>query len=94
MPRSPHFFNITLIPTIPHSRMVVPNSDRLLVDVIGQLEETVKKTPTDCILWTKLLDQVIIKDKEEQVRSTFDEYLSIFKFDVCIRHSKKKTEKC
>lgn len=64
--------------------MVVPEDNQNQpLDIIGQLQLAVKNNPTDYILWTKLLDQVIIKDLEDQVRATFDEYLSIFKFDVC-----------
>lgn len=55
------------------------------LDVIGQLEEVIEAQPWNYLLWSKLIDQVILKDKEEQVRSTFDKYLSIFKFDVCIQ---------
>lgn len=65
--------------------MVVPeNSEHPPLDLIGQLEAAVAQTPTDYASWTKLIDQVTIKDEEEKVRSTFDKYLSIFKFDVCI----------
>lgn len=63
--------------------MVHENKDRLSLDVIGRLEEDLEKNPLDYATWSKLLDQVIIKDKEEQVRSTFDRYLSVFKLDVC-----------
>lgn len=51
-------------------------------DVIGQLRRTVDTRPTDYLLWTKLLDQVLIADQEDQIRATFDKYLGIFKFDV------------
>lgn len=52
-------------------------------DIITQLKQTVEKSPTDHGLWTKLIDQVLIKDQEDLVRSIFDNYLAIFKFDVC-----------
>lgn len=53
-------------------------------DVIGQLRRTVDTRPTDYLLWTKLLDQVLIADQEDQIRATFDKYLGIFKFDVSV----------
>lgn len=72
--------------------MVVPkNNENPPLDLISQLEATVAKTPTDYSSWTKLIDQVTIKDEEEQVRSTFDKYLSIFKFDVCIPSNRRKS---
>lgn len=55
---------------------------KMSLDVIGQLEEVVESQPWNYTLWSKLIDQVVLKDKEEQVRSTFDKYLSIFKFDA------------
>lgn len=64
--------------------MVVPeDTEHTPLDLLGQLEAVVAKSPTDYGSWTKLIDQVTIKDEEEKVRSTFDKYLSIFKFDVC-----------
>lgn len=56
--------------------------ERLSLDVIGQLEDAVEQDPLDYKSWTKLIDQVVLKDKEEQVRSVFDRYLAIFKFDA------------
>lgn len=64
--------------------MVHEKKDRLALDVIGQLEEDIERNPLDYAAWSKLLDQALIKDKEEQVRLAFDKYLSIFKLDVCI----------
>ncbi|GEQ67140.1 hypothetical protein JCM33374_g803 [Metschnikowia sp. JCM 33374] len=61
--------------------VVADNQKRMSLDVIGQLEEVVESQPWNYTSWTKLIDQVVLKDKEEQVRSTFDKYLSIFKFD-------------
>ncbi|KAM9930723.1 hypothetical protein OXX59_000318 [Metschnikowia pulcherrima] len=52
------------------------------LDIIGQLEEVVEAQPWNYTSWSKLIDQVVLKDKEEQVRATFDKYLSIFKFDA------------
>lgn len=57
---------------------------RLSLDVIGQLEDDLEADPLDYNKWTKLIQQVLAKDKEEQVKSVFNKYLSIFKFDVCI----------
>lgn len=56
--------------------------ERLSLDVVGQLEDAVLQDPLDYKSWTKLIDQVIVKDKEDQVRSVFDRYLAIFKFDA------------
>lgn len=56
--------------------------ERLTLDVIGQLEDAVEQDPLDYKSWTKLIDQVILKDKEDQVRSVFDRYLAIFKLDA------------
>lgn len=56
--------------------------ERLSLDVIGQLEDAVEQDPLDYKSWTKLIDQVILKDKEDQVRSVFDRYLAIFKLDA------------
>lgn len=57
---------------------------RLSLDVIGQLEDDLEKNPLDYEKWNKLIQQVLTKDKEEQVRNVFNNYLNIFKFDVCI----------
>ncbi|ODV78094.1 Suf-domain-containing protein [Suhomyces tanzawaensis NRRL Y-17324] len=54
---------------------------RLTLDVIGQLEDDLELNPLDYVKWNKLIRQVLNKDKEEQVRSVFTKYLSIFKFD-------------
>ncbi|KAK6465046.1 hypothetical protein DFJ63DRAFT_5057 [Scheffersomyces coipomensis] len=54
---------------------------RLSLDVIGQLEEDLEQNPLDYGKWNRLIKQVLIKDKEEQVRSVYDKYLNIFKFD-------------
>ncbi|OBA17022.1 hypothetical protein METBIDRAFT_33849 [Metschnikowia bicuspidata var. bicuspidata NRRL YB-4993] len=63
--------------------MVLADSkNRMSLDVIGQLQEVVEAQPWNYSLWSKLIDQVVAKDKEEQVRATFDKYLSIFKFDA------------
>lgn len=56
--------------------------ERLSLDVVGQLEDAVLKNLLDYKSWTKLIDQVVLKDKEDQVRSVFDRYLAIFKFDA------------
>lgn len=66
--------------------MVVPESSSgPPLDLVKQLEQAVEESPTSHGLWTKLIDQVLMKDQEDLVRSTFDNYLSIFKFDVCIK---------
>ncbi|EGV60354.1 mRNA 3'-end-processing protein rna14 [Yamadazyma tenuis] len=54
---------------------------RLALDVIGQLEDDLKANPLDYAKWNKLIKQVVAKDKEEQIRKTFDKYLSIFQYD-------------
>ena len=63
--------------------MFIPQnkSKRLSLDKIGQLEEDLELNPLDYNKWQKLIDQLIIKDNQEQVRNTFDKYLKIFKFD-------------
>lgn len=55
--------------------------ERLLLDVIGSLEDALEQNPLDYKKWSQLIDQVVAKDKEEQVRATFDKYFSIFPFD-------------
>lgn len=73
--------------------MVVADAPkRMSLDIIGQLEEVVEAQPWNYTLWSKLIDQVVLKDKEEQVRATFDKYLSIFKFDVCIHETLSSPE--
>ena len=57
---------------------------RLALDVIGQLEDDLDVNPLDYEKWNKLIQLVLSKDKEEQVKTVFNKYLSIFKFDVCI----------
>lgn len=56
---------------------------RLTLDKIGQLEEDLEQNPLDYNKWNRLIDQVIAKDNQEQVRSVFSKYLAIFKHDVC-----------
>lgn len=55
------------------------------LDVIGELEDELAVNPLDLTKWTRLIKQVLVKDKEEQVRLVFDKYLAIFKFDVCMK---------
>lgn len=59
-------------------------SKKLSLDKLGQLEEDLKLNPLDYSKWQRLIDQLIIKDNQEQVRNTFDKYLKIFRFDVCV----------
>lgn len=54
------------------------------LDVIGQLEDDLENDPLNYNKWKSLLTRVLAKDKEEQVKSIFNKYLAIFKFDVCI----------
>lgn len=62
--------------------MVVPEKkERLSLDVIGQLEEELELDNLNHKKWSQLIDLVIKKDKEEQVRLVFDKYLEVFKFD-------------
>lgn len=56
--------------------------ERLLLDVIGTLEDAVEKNPLDYKKWSQLIEHVVAKDKEEQVRATFERYFSIFRFDA------------
>lgn len=56
--------------------------ERLLLDVIGSLEDAVEQNPLDYKKWAQLIEQVVSKDKEEQVRATFDKYFTIFRFDA------------
>lgn len=51
------------------------------LDLIGLLEDELIETPLDYNKWTKLIKQVLVKDKEGQIRSVFNRYLNIFKFD-------------
>lgn len=59
-------------------------SKKLSLDKLGQLEEDLELNPLDYSKWQRLIDQLIIKDNQEQVRNTFDKYLKIFRFDVCV----------
>lgn len=59
-------------------------AEPLVLDVIGQLEDDVERNPLDYRKWQQLIEAVLAKDKKEQVRLTFDKYLSIFKIDVCL----------
>lgn len=61
-----------------------PKSKKLSLDKLGQLEEELELNPLDYSKWQKLIDQLIIKDNQEQVRNTLDKYLKIFRFDVCV----------
>lgn len=62
--------------------MFIPESKkRLNLDVIGQLEDDLDLNPLDYTKWNRLIQQVLNKDKEEQVRNVFTKYLSIFKTD-------------
>ncbi|RCK55300.1 mRNA 3'-end-processing protein RNA14 [Candida viswanathii] len=54
---------------------------KLSLDKLGQLEEDLETNPLDYSKWQRLIDQLIIKDNQEQVRNTFDKYLKIFRFD-------------
>ncbi|EMG50945.1 RNA14 mRNA 3'-end-processing protein RNA14 [Candida maltosa Xu316] len=65
------------------SSMFIPSqkSKRLSLDKLGQLEEELESNPLDYLKWQKLIDQLIIKDNQEQVRNAFNKYLNVFKFD-------------
>ncbi|KAF3991057.1 hypothetical protein FT663_01821 [Candidozyma haemuli var. vulneris] len=56
--------------------------ERLSLDVIGTLEDAVEQNSLDFKKWGQLIEQVVAKDKEEQVRATFDKYFTIFRFDA------------
>lgn len=62
--------------------VVADKKERLTLDVIGQLEEELEENPFNHAKWAKLIEHVTVKDKEDQVRTTFDKYLSLFKFDA------------
>ena len=64
--------------------MFIPQnkSKRLSLDKIGQLEEDLELNPLDYNKWQKLIDQLIIKDNQEQVRNTYDKYLKILNLMV------------
>ncbi|KAI5953983.1 RNA14 [Candida margitis] len=55
---------------------------KLSLDKIGQLEDDLEINPLDHSKWIKLLDQIVAKDNQEQVRKLFEKYLGIFKFDA------------
>ncbi|RCK66772.1 mRNA 3'-end-processing protein RNA14 [Candida viswanathii] len=65
------------------SSMFIPQqkAKKLSLDKLGQLEEDLETNPLDYSKWQRLIDQLIIKDNQEQVRNTFDKYLKIFRFD-------------
>ncbi|OVF07871.1 putative mRNA 3'-end-processing protein [Clavispora lusitaniae] len=50
--------------------------------VLGQLEDEIAQNPLDHKKWGRLIEHVISKDDEEQVRSVFERYFAIFKFDA------------
>lgn len=54
----------------------------LSLDKIGQLEDDLKINPLDYNKWIKLLDNVVAKDNQEQVRKAYEKYLDTFKFDA------------
>lgn len=62
--------------------VLTEKKERLSLDVIGQLEDDVEKNPLDYLKWTRLIERVLVKDKEEQIRSLFDRYLAVFRFDA------------
>lgn len=61
--------------------MFLEPKKRLNLDVIGQLEDELDANPLDYFKWGQIIQQVLTKDKEEQVRQVFTKYLSIFKND-------------
>lgn len=61
--------------------MLTEKNQRKVLDVIGQLEDELDHNPLDYRKWASLIEHVLLKDKEEQVRSTFEKYLGIFAFD-------------
>ncbi|KAI3404404.2 RNA14 [Candida oxycetoniae] len=65
------------------TQVFIPKSKvkKLSLDKITQLEEDLEENPLDYGKWIKLLDQILNKDNQEQVRRTFDKYLERFKFD-------------
>lgn len=62
--------------------VLTEKKERLTLDVIGQLEDEVERNPLDYGKWNRLIERVLVKDKEEQIRSVFDRYLSFFRFDA------------
>lgn len=73
--------------------MFIPDKKkRLALDIIGQLEDELESNPLDYPKWNRLIKQVLLKDKEEQVRTIYTKYLAIFKFDVCMRINRKRLE--
>lgn len=74
------------IPIMSSSMFIQQNKQpkRLTLDKIGQLEEELEENPLDYLKWNKLIEQVINKDNQEQVRNIYSKYLSIFKHDVCV----------
>lgn len=53
---------------------------RLASDVIGQLEDVLKLNERDLPSWLSLIQQVVTKDKTEQVRDCYEKCLKIFPF--------------
>ncbi|EGW33275.1 uncharacterized protein SPAPADRAFT_151132 [Spathaspora passalidarum NRRL Y-27907] len=66
---------------MPSNMFIQQTKKRLTLDKIGQLEEDLESDPLNYIKWNKLIEQVIAKDNQEQVRAVYTKYLSIFKFD-------------
>lgn len=67
---------------------LIERKKKVSLDIIGQLEDDLQVNPLDFNKWERLITQVLAKDKEEQVRTVLEKYLSIFKFDVCIQHNR------
>ncbi|CAH6718348.1 mRNA 3'-end-processing protein Rna14p [[Candida] jaroonii] len=59
----------------------IEKKKRLSNDSISQLEDELEDNPLDYNKWIKLIKQVMVKDKEEQIRNVFTKYLDIFKLD-------------
>lgn len=53
---------------------------RLASDVIGQLEDKLKENDRDISTWLELISKIEAKDKTEQVRETYENFLKKFPF--------------
>ena len=62
---------------------VLPKS-RLAHDVVGMLEDRIKDDPRgDSAAWLELIEEYKSRNKDDQVRRTYERYLDVFPLAVC-----------
>lgn len=70
----------TSIPSATTTTVKTTKKKRLASDVIGQLEDKLKENDRDITTWLELISRIEAKDKTEQVRETYDNFLKKFPF--------------